>query len=189
MYNRHGSSFIITSIRIAMKLIEVASVCIRVAGLMMLVLVLRDTPQWINSIKSVGEGYGAYGASDKQYIYYLMWFAMIAFSLLMVKFPMTISRILVTRSEADSPLIEENGEAIQIAGFTILGVYILTWAIPDFIHNAMYLWQIKKYAPNDQSSYSATIINELVTVVEIFLALYLTIGAKGLVNSIRKLRE
>jgi hypothetical protein len=171
-----------------MKLVELMSVGVRLCALLMLVLLLRDTPQWISALSNAGgEHYGSLSHYDHS-IYYVIWAAVFMATLIMLKFPLTIANFLLTRTEKESPELEIDGKSLTIAGFTILGVYILSWAVPGFIHNAMYIWHLTHYSPTPDALLTETIISEITTAIEIVIGLYLAVSANGLLMLLRKLR-
>lgn len=114
---------------------------------------------------------------------------MLVFCTLFIKFPATIAYKLLPRTDKDSTVLSGDAVQLQLAGFSLLGIYILSWAIPDLIHNSALLAVI----PNYDGSYSMgkrpyDLINLGVTVIEIIIGLYLVLQAKGLVGLIDKLR-
>ena len=111
------------------------------------------------------------------------------FSLAFIKFPATVANKLLPNTSNDSPLLSGSAKELQLAGFSLLGIYILSWSIPDLIHNSALLIVI----PNYDESYSMVnrpydLINLGVTLVEITIGLYLTLQAQGLVKLINKVR-
>ena len=167
-----------------MKIIEVVSVAVRIFGILLFVVTLRDAPQWISSVAD----FGLEVATTTIYIQWAMATSCLLMSVFMIKFPGVISRMLVTPSESSSPLIEEKGQAIQVAGITIIGVYILTWAIPDLFYNGLMLWVVSGYELPPKEYISEIKIGEFITVIEIAIGLYLALGAKGLTIAMNKLR-
>jgi len=114
---------------------------------------------------------------------------MFAFAIIFIKFPAIISKSLLPRTSVESPVLPGSPKELLLAGFAVLGVYILSWAIPDLIHNSALLIVIPRY----EQSYSMgnrpyDLINLGVSVVEIVIGLYLTLQAQGLVRLINKVR-
>jgi len=114
---------------------------------------------------------------------------LLVLALIFIKFPLSISRKLMPVSDIDEPMINGSMQDFQLSCFTILGVYILSWSIPDFIHNACLIIFL-----SDQDGYKHIerpydIINQVVTVFEISIGLYLTLKARGLLNLIQTLRQ
>lgn len=167
-----------------MKLVEVVAIGIRLIGILMIFLVLRDTPQLIATMKSTTVESG--GSDTVMYMF--VWFLLLALALLLIKFPLTFSKILISETESGAVIIEKDGEAIQVAGFILIGIYTLTWAIPDLFHNAMLLWHYKKHYPHRPDLISDVVINELITLLEIAIGVLLAIKSKGVVSLVRRLR-
>lgn len=114
---------------------------------------------------------------------------MLAFALVFIKFPATVAGWLVPKIDKDSSTISGSLIELQLTGFTLLGVYILSWAIPDLIHNSALLAVIPHYDESYLiSDRPYDVINIVVTAVEIVIGLFLTLQAKGLVRLINKFR-
>jgi len=108
---------------------------------------------------------------------------------LFIKFPVTVADKLLPRVGKTDTELSGDAVQLQLAGFSLLGVYILSWAIPDLINN----FALLAFIPNDDPSYSSgsnpyDIINLAVTVVEVVIGLYLVLQSQGLVNLIKRLR-
>jgi Ca2+/Na+ antiporter len=116
-------------------------------------------------------------------------FAVICF--ILIKFPLTVSRWLLPKSKDDEPVFNGSIDDLRIAAFTIIGVYIVSWAIPDLFYNVSML--VKLQSETAVKLYSSdSIIDFMIrtgmTVLEIFIGLYLCLQAKGLNNLILKFR-
>ena len=169
-----------------MKAIELLAVGIRIFGVLLFFVTLRDTPNWIASINSISQSVGEY--SRIVYLQYVVMAAFFAASFFMAKFPITLSRMLFSSTSSDSPLLEENGEAIQLAGITIVGVYILTRAIPDLCSSAILFWMIKS-GGQIVSIMETKIGNSLVvSIIEVVLGFYCLLGARGIIKAVKMLR-
>jgi len=167
-----------------MKVIEVVSVAVRIFGILLFVITLRDSPRYLSAISDLG----IEATPPSVYIQWAMVLACLSMAAFMIKFPGVISHMLVTPSKSASPLIEENGQAIQVAGLTIVGVYILTWAIPDLLYNGLMLWAVTGYDLPPKEFISEAKITEMVTIIEIGIGLYLAFGAKGITKTLNRLR-
>ena len=114
---------------------------------------------------------------------------MLAFSIIFIKFPATVSKNLLPRTSVESLVLSGSAKELQLAGFTVLGVYILSWAIPDLIHNSALLVVVPHYDESyTMSNKPYDLINLGVTVVEIAIGFYLTLQSQGLVRLINKVR-
>jgi hypothetical protein len=171
-----------------MQTIESIALGIRLLGIFLFVMLLRDMPQVIESIslyKSLSQGPNS---GNLMHIYAAISIAAILLSLIMIKFPISVSKLLSSKSIQDSPKLSIDLDIAKITGITILGVYILSWAIPDLIHNIIGLFQAKAYAAHDEANI-AYIWNSLITtVVEIAIGLYCALNSNGIVKLIAKLR-
>ncbi|WP_394175985.1 hypothetical protein [Thalassotalea litorea] len=169
-----------------MNKLDVLSVGIRLLGIFLLVFLLRDMPFVIETVKQFKEFNPESGSGMAFYL--TISILAILVSLIMIKFPVSVSKMLTTSSKADSPKLEGNAETIQITGVLLLGIYILSWAIPDLINNIIGLWQAYKYTPNDTVNI-AYIWNALITtIIEIAIGFYCALDSYGIVKMIAKLR-
>jgi len=110
---------------------------------------------------------------------------------LMFKFPVSLARWCIPKTRDDEIILNGSSQDIEISLFIIIGVYILSWAVPDFFNNAMWLWYISNtsigYTLGDGADHEY-IMNQIVTVIEIAVGLYLCLSAKGLSKLVRKFR-
>lgn len=69
---------------------------------------------------------------------------------------------------------------------------MLSWAIPDLFNNGIWWWYSAHSEISgmwNQGRESEYIINEVITVLEITIGLYLCLRAQGLSNLLRKFRQ
>lgn len=173
-----------------MNIIQILAVGIRVLGIFVILVTLRDLPQWAVTMQQAGVDYTT-GEADLTAYYYFIVFTIIVLgvALLMIVFPETLSKKLVRNSEAKTELSNIKLESVQLGGLFLLGAYILSWAIPDLVHNGLYVWQLRNTIGLDIEP-AATYKNLLiVTLVEIVIGIYLMFGSKGLVNIVKNFRK
>lgn len=171
-----------------MKVIEVVAVAIRMLGILLLFILARD----ISKALLMAELLYVSNEIIPTILHYGVLAVYLTTAILMVKFPVMIANYLVSISDTkdrDQPLLEENGEAIQLAGLTLMGVYILTWAIPDLLNNALMLFAMRIDGEFPVGYLQDFFVNEVVTLLEIAIGLYLVLTAKGIIRIIQKLRS
>jgi uncharacterized membrane protein YjgN (DUF898 family) len=114
---------------------------------------------------------------------------MLVAAFLLVKLPLTISRLL-SPMQAESTLSTSiTFEQLQSVVLCILGIYILTKATPELILNAAWLIHYVSQSKAYPGALTELIINELVTVFEMLLGIFLCIKSDGiglLINRIRR---
>jgi len=169
-----------------MQSIEVLGVGIRVLGIFLLITLLREMPLIIETIsqyKNLDPN-----ANGSMTIYAALSLMFIMCSLVMIKFPISISKLLIPKTQVSSPELNSNLVALQITAITILGLFILSRAVPDLINNIISLLNAKSYRPNDDAGI-AYIWNSLITtLIEIAIGLYCTLNSSGLIKIINRLR-
>lgn len=99
-------------------------------------------------------------------------------------FPLTVARKLLPRSALDQPASLPAREQIERAGFCLLGLWLLTQAIPSLVFEGMvfYLYTRPGSELGLRPQEYAALARGL---VELGLAIWLLFGAKGLLGLLR----
>jgi hypothetical protein len=99
-------------------------------------------------------------------------------------FPLTVARKLLPRSALDLPTSLPTREQIEQAGFCLLGLWLLTQAIPSLVFEGMvfYLYTRPGSELGLRPQEYAALARAL---VELALAVWLLFGAKGLLGIVR----
>ncbi|SIR76815.1 hypothetical protein SAMN05878276_0004 [Aquipseudomonas alcaligenes] len=109
-------------------------------------------------------------------------------AVILLKFPLTLARRL-----APAPAAEANSgisaAELQSVAFCVLGVYLLARGLADLLFNATWIIYMLRGTPADQQNLAAYVIQELITVVELCIGLFLCLKADGLSQLIRRLRS
>ncbi|WP_068544379.1 hypothetical protein [Thalassotalea crassostreae] len=134
-----------------MNQLEALGVGIRLLGIFLLAFLIRDIPIAFETLSQYKK-FNSSGSNGMTF-YAAMSIFGVLISLLMIKFPTFIAQMLVAKSSAKSAELKGDIETFQTTGIIILGIYILSWAIPDLIHNIISLWQSKEYRPNDAENF------------------------------------
>lgn len=114
-------------------------------------------------------------------------------AIIMLKFPRSLASWLWPEEDA-TELPEFSSRGLETSLLIVLGVYILTWSIPDFVHNALNMLMIYKAQTggmvSSHSGYdmSNTVVYQVVTVLEIFIGLFLCLRAGGLTALFYRIR-
>jgi len=169
-----------------MQSIEALGVGIRVLGIFILVTLLREMPLIIETIsqyKNLDPN-----ANGSMTIYAALSLIFIFCSLVMIKFPISVAKLLISKSELSSPKLNGDHDSLQITAITVLGIFILSWAIPDLINNIIGLSNLKTYTPSDEAGVAYVWNSLITTVVEIAIGLYCTLNSNGIKKLISKLR-
>lgn len=98
-------------------------------------------------------------------------------------FPLAVARKLMPKATLDQPT-PLPVEQVQRAGFCLLGLWVLTEAIPDLIYYATAF--AVSTSPSALMSFDKnTYANVAHTIVEFLLGVWLLLGARGLVGLLR----
>ena len=108
----------------------------------------------------------------------LMWF-----------FPLALANKLIPDIKTkDAPVPLDPG-SIEVVAFSVMGLWVLTTAIPDIFHWATYVYQVKNKHFGYFELTSENIGNIVSTVVELVIGFWLLFGARGLLGVIRRARH
>lgn len=124
--------------------------------------------------------YGIFGVS--LLLYFLA-------ALALIVFPVQIAKKLMPRSDEQAPLTHIGAQELQVVAFTILGIYVLSWAIPDLVSRAAFLWNTVRmddfYGP---TAFSERVISTCVSVLQVGIGLYLCFQSEGLSRILMMIR-
>ncbi|SDJ80711.1 hypothetical protein [Microbulbifer yueqingensis] len=170
-----------------MKSRELLSVGLRVCGVLLIFLGLRTISNQYMSL-----GMLSYNGDERIQVYAVVTVIEIALifllALALLKFPNLVAKKLLPRESDDKVEFSKNGKELLSIAFCLMGVYILSWAIPDLVNNGMWLIHFSERAYASDSNYAETVIVQITTVVEIVIGGFLCFGASGLGNVLWKLR-
>jgi hypothetical protein len=79
-------------------------------------------------------------------------------------------------------------KAFELAAFTVLGLYVLTWAIPDFVEHGIVLTILNSSDNYDHTKISKYAIMESMNFIRLCLGFYFLLGASNLGKLLDKLR-
>jgi hypothetical protein len=169
-----------------MKSIELLALGLRLLGFYTLVMAARTAAFFIQISLSPNQwqlhenlhGFIGAGAAITAAIF--------CAGILLIKFPINTAKWILPKSDDSDPVLSGSAKDIQTAAFCILGVYILSWALPALLTNLV-IWntQIKSSIPPFESQY---FFFTAITVLQILLGLYLMLQAHGLSNLLWRLR-
>ena len=109
-------------------------------------------------------------------------------AVILLKFPLTLARRLAPAPAAEASSGISAAE-LQSVAFCVLGVYLLARGLADLLFNATGILYLLRGTPADQQNLAAYIIQELITLVELCIGLFLCLHADGLSRLIRRLRS
>lgn len=174
-----------------MKSIELLATGIRLLGIYVFIYALRTgiyQYQMIMQFRSTTQ--------DDMMVFTYVSFAQVGVlfiaSLLMLKFPVSLSKCLLPKTKNNEVALDGSVKDIEVSMFVVMGVYILSWAIPELVNNGLWWWysthtEVRRMWEQDGGN--EYIMNLLVTMLEIAIGLYLCLRAQGLSALLRRLRE
>ena len=110
-------------------------------------------------------------------------------SLFLIKFPATAASWLMPKTESPGRELSQAAKDAQFIGLTLLGFFVLTYAIPEFIQN-IYLWWQAKQIPMMEGlvkpkEYFAEV---LYSGIQLCIGVALVAQARGITVLVAKLR-
>jgi hypothetical protein len=169
-----------------MRLVETTALAIRLLSIYLLFISLSNLISYIARITTL-DPYTHYGQSDA-YAAGFAFLVLIIAALICFIFPIKIATWLLPRETNPSPVLNGELETIQLAAFTIIGVAIIAFGLPDLISNVILVYVRQNFENQDLSSLYWSYGQIFITLIKISIGSYLTFGASGLVGIIKKLR-
>ena len=166
-----------------MKYSDLSALAIKIAGLVLLVLLLSGLPEHIELLKSTQSAY-----SPVSVFYVALPIAVVILaSVMLILFPYKISNKLIINPDDAINLPPDN--IIQVIGIRLIGFLLLFWAISDLVY---YFFLYFIYRDMIEASFGAGTYDYaalLATVAELIFALFLLFRAKlisGYINAVGK---
>lgn len=173
--------------------LELTALGLRLVGVYFLTNLMSQLPRWVQMLHELSAGqFGGLESGfgqEQKFVIYLGFFALLISAFVLIFFPTTIAKLISPKQASAPSAITADKQMIQRTAFTILGVYILSWAIPDLIANLLQLWVLGRF-PDSNPATSYLVGTDLATtLVEIGIGVYLVFGSTGVIGLIRKFRE
>lgn len=171
-----------------MKDVEFLGCGLRLLGLF---LILKSIQMAGNGLISLGQYDQVTMGIDTTLFGLSIWFPVaITFlaSIFLMMFPVSLAKWCLPRSSADTKDIDFSDATLVISGSVLMGIYVLSRAVPDLAYNVLFLYQQYSLDPHNNHHISETMIRALVTVIEIGIGVYLVIGSKSLFRLVNQLR-
>jgi uncharacterized protein YqhQ len=105
-----------------------------------------------------------------------------------IKFPLTLAKQLSPTSSKEELSFSKNSNAILDVFICLLGIYILSWAVPDLVDNSLYIY-LNKDNDFQMQAVRDTYVSLYTTVVEIIIGLCFAIWGKSFINILRRVRS
>ncbi|WP_237057397.1 hypothetical protein [Microbulbifer sediminum] len=170
-----------------MKAIELLAVGIRLCGIMLAIIGIKAISghyasfAMMNYSDSVDTTPMAFLAVAELVIIFCA-------SVVFIRFPISVAGKLIPFESSQPLSFSDRGADILAVSLCILGVYILSWALPDLVDNGLWLWYYTEERYQLSGQYTGTIIASIVTLVEIAIGLFLCLRSRGFSQLIWKLR-
>ena len=122
------------------------------------------------------------------FLFLIVLFPILAAVLLWL-FPLTIAAKIIPDIKAKKPPKTLEGGEIELVAFSILGLWVLTGAIPDIFHWGTFVYMVKNSEAARVELSPDNIGNIVATVVELVIGFWLLFSSKGIIGILRRLRN
>lgn len=165
-----------------MKLLPLAALAVRVLGIYLFIKTVSTVPFEIKHIID--------SPKNNFLTAYLFYNGLIfVVSMIFILFPKSAAKLLIPIESDSSTEAQIDYQKLEACAFAILGMYVLSYAVPDLFYNAIFLMKVFVLQDQDWSDYSKQFtVNFIVTCIEIVIGLVLLLGTKGLIRLITKFR-
>ena len=126
------------------------------------------------------------------YIFFAIAGAFLMLALLMIKFPLILAKWILPKADSKQVVFNGSSRDIEISAFVIIGVYVLSSALPDLLSSSMSFWYSLDSKISDlwdQKAVGDYKIQIFVNIFEIMIGLYLCLQAKSIAYLFQKLRR
>jgi len=107
--------------------------------------------------------------------------------LLLWFFPLLVTRKLMPSDEIKQGESIASIKDIDVIAFSVLGLWVLTSAVPDMVYWIL-MWMTILSKTTGDAMLTEQVISTIVTVLELIMGVWLLMGARGLRGVIRKMR-
>jgi len=170
-----------------MKSIEIYGVGIRLIGVYLIFNCVQTALEYFQSLNIVGisdtHGMGLYLTIASIEVLFLAIAAAI-----FIKFPLTLAKWLSPASSTEDLSFSKNSNAILDVLVCLLGIYILSWAIPDLVDNSLFI-HLNKDNEFQTQAVSDTYVALYTTVVEIGIGVCFAVWGSSFTNALRRVRS
>ena len=109
-------------------------------------------------------------------------------SIAFILFPITLAKLVVPSSSEPSPELSSNSAAIQIAGFVILGAFLIATSVPELIHNLVMII-IYRGINSELMNLDGLYASSAAYMLKLGFGIYLFIGAKSICRLVERFRQ
>jgi hypothetical protein len=171
-----------------MKSIELLAIGIRLLGIYMIVLIVQTAFRNVGLLEFVDTvSESASSGALALLIAQLLFMAMVC--LILLKFPVTVSKWLLPRTRDDEVLLTGTAQDVQTALFCVLGVWLVITSVPQLIENVLLWWQLTQSGAGDQYSVEHPyLIYSIGRLIEAVIGLLLCLKSGSLSQLLYRLR-
>ncbi len=170
-----------------MKSNELYGIGVRLIGIYLLFLciqtILKHLQMWQIYAFNGEVDIGSYGYLMVAEVLFI---AVVGF--VFIKFPLTIAKKINPKGQESTIEFTDKGQAILEVFVCILGIYILSWSIPDLLDNILFI--AFNYGNERQKEMlDSSYISGLVTIVEILIGAFLCFRGDGFIKLMLHIRS
>ncbi len=169
-----------------MKVHELTAIGLRIFAIVLFLYTLR---QFVGVASYLGNASDEFPTASG---YYLSATILVPFivAVLVWLFPLSLAKSIVPNME-HQPLVALSQSELYIAAITLLGIYVLSYAVPDFIFwlTRFYIASTMRKEGIEFERGSEPTSHFVSTIVELAIGVWLVLGSKGILRVIKKTRD
>lgn len=165
-----------------MRLVQIVGVVIRVFAVFLAINNLSYAAKIIRYAMSEPDNYAAMA------LYLVLAFAPTFVAIFLWFFPLAVATKLIPDMKTASVPTPIGGQELEVVAFSVVGLWVLTAALPDALYWVVLYFRIKVDAAMPPDLPSQSIAAMLLTGGKLVLGTWLVLGSKGLVGLLRRIR-
>ncbi len=165
---------------------EFLSCLLKLMGVFLFILFLKNIPEDYSSYLYLNKANGQVFL-PAVYATFFKSFVFIGSAVVLFKYPLFIAKKLHPQVSV-KPIALKPAELLR-PGMILLGIYILSYALPDLIHNAIAVVYLSASQALGFMHMAEALAALLIATVEMIMALYLIINSSGVARLIKQLER
>jgi len=173
-----------------MKTIDIVAVAVKIISVFLIYKFLNSVPDIFESIGNWLDTNPILLVGHKNPLMMLpVYISQFIILVIALCFPVGVARFFLSKKQLNTTIEIDVVEKLEVAGSVIVGIYMLSQAVPDLVFDLARVLQWPDDQINNDVVVSKYKMYLLMTVVQILIGITLTFGSKGLVKLINSARN
>ena len=122
------------------------------------------------------------------FIFVIALFPILA-AILLWFFPLTVATKIVPNIKKEIKASSLNASEIEAVAFSVMGLWVLTFAIPDVFYWVTFAFLLKNIEVGNLHLTPDNVASIVTTVVELVIGFWLLLGSRGILGIVRRFRQ